>query len=193
MAKKKTLKKKTSDKKQSNLAETLVGSANEIWLAGLGAFAKAQQEGKKVYEKLVSEGKDFENIFKKVPRKAVDEVKSSVGSAKKRAAESWEKLEGVFEKRVEKALKGLGVPTSSDMQQLVKRIDALADEVNNLVEKKVAAAKNSSDAPAKKTASTKTSDSTAASKKAPAKKTTAKKTTSKKTTAKKTSKKTTKK
>jgi hypothetical protein len=31
-------------------------SAQQIWLAGLGAFAKAQEEGTKVFEALVKEG-----------------------------------------------------------------------------------------------------------------------------------------
>ncbi|MCF6300811.1 MAG: phasin family protein [Proteobacteria bacterium] len=137
MAKKKTLKKKvSSDKKQSKLAETLVGSANEIWLAGLGAFAKAQTEGKKIYDKLIDEGKDFEKLFKSVPQKAVNDVKSTVtttvSSAKKRASESWDKLEGVFEKRVEKSLKSLGVPTSKEISNLVARIESLTAEVKKL-------------------------------------------------------------
>lgn len=137
MAKKKTLKKSASTEKQpAKLAETLVGSANEIWLAGLGAFAKAQSEGKKIYDKLIDEGKDFEKLFKSVPQKAVKDVKSSVSStvstAKKRATESWDKLEDVFEKRVEKSLKSLGVPTSNELGDLIKRIDSLTTEVTKL-------------------------------------------------------------
>jgi poly(hydroxyalkanoate) granule-associated protein len=138
MAKKKTLKKSAStEKKTGNLAESLVGSANEIWLAGLGAFAKAQSEGKKIYDKLIDEGKDFEKLFKSVPQKAVSDVKSTVSStvssAKKRASESWDKLEDVFEKRVEKSLKSLGVPTGDELGELVKRIETLTKEVSKLV------------------------------------------------------------
>ncbi len=137
MAKKKTLKKSAStEKKPAKLAETLVGSANEIWLAGLGAFAKAQSEGKKIYDRLIDEGKDFEKLFKSVPQKAVKDVKSSVSStvssAKKRASDSWDKLEDVFEKRVEKSLKSLGVPTNNELGDLMKRIDSLTKEVSKL-------------------------------------------------------------
>ncbi|VAW46673.1 hypothetical protein MNBD_GAMMA02-87 [hydrothermal vent metagenome] len=146
MAKKKTLKKATTVEKQpAKLAETLVGSANEIWLAGLGAFAKAQTEGKKIYDKLIDEGKDFEKLFKSVPQKAVSDVKSSVTStvstAKKRASDSWDKLEGVFEKRVEKSLKSLGVPTNNELGDLMKRIDSLTKEVSKLAKNTGTAAK----------------------------------------------------
>ena len=44
MAKKKTLKQASEEKKSPQLAENLMGSAIEIWLAGLGAFSKAQTE-----------------------------------------------------------------------------------------------------------------------------------------------------
>ncbi len=179
MAKKKTLKKAPSKDKSPKLAETLVGSANEIWLAGLGAFAKAQSEGKKIYDKLVNEGKDFEKLFKSMPQKAVSDVKSTVnktvGSAKKRASESWDKLEEVFEKRVEKSLHSLGVPTSKELAKLVDRIDALTVKVSKLSVND--SSQSASQKPAKKAA----------------KKTTAKKSKSAAKTANKTTKKVTKK
>ena len=40
----------------SPLANAVKDSAQQIWLAGLGAFAKAQSEGGKAFETLVKEG-----------------------------------------------------------------------------------------------------------------------------------------
>ena len=40
----------------SQLAQSVKESAQQIWLAGMGAFAKAQEEGTKVFEALVKEG-----------------------------------------------------------------------------------------------------------------------------------------
>ena len=37
----------------SQLRAAVKDSAQQIWLAGLGAFAKAQEEGQKVFEALV--------------------------------------------------------------------------------------------------------------------------------------------
>lgn len=195
MAKKKTLKKagtkkSATENKSPKLAESLVGSANEIWLAGLGAFAKAQSEGKKIYDRLIDEGKDFEKLFKSVPQKAVSDVKSTVdktvSTAKKRASESWDKLEEVFEKRVEKSLHSLGVPSSKELGELVERIDALTAEVSKLASQKTSK-------PKKKAAAKKTAPKTAkkATKKAAPKKVTKKKVAKK--SAKKVTKKTSKK
>jgi len=188
MAKKKTLKKSaTADKKPAKLAETLVGSANEIWLAGLGAFAKAQTEGKKIYDKLIDEGKDFEKLFKSVPQKAVSDVKSSVSStvstAKKRASDSWDKLEDVFEKRVEKSLKSLGIPTNNELGDLMKRIDSLTKEVTKLArdtgttaKKKVTETASDAEKKVKQAVSKATATAQKTTKKAPPKKAVVKKT-----------------
>jgi len=83
MTTKKTVSKKTTTRK----ADTILGSASEIWLAGLGAFAKAQEEGVKIFSKLVSEGKEFEETFKKVPEKAAKEVSSKVSEVKSKVDE----------------------------------------------------------------------------------------------------------
>ncbi len=139
MAKKKTLKEASAEKQSPPLAESLAGSANEIWLAGLGAFAKAQSEGKKIYEKLIEQGKDFEQAFKSQSQKTSKDIKSTVNtkvdSAKKKAAESWDKLENVFETRVEKSLHRLGVPTNKELDKLVKRIEQLTEQVSHLTAK----------------------------------------------------------
>ena len=44
----------------SELASGIKESAHEIWLAGLGAFAKAQEEGQKVFKALVREGSSMQ-------------------------------------------------------------------------------------------------------------------------------------
>ena len=42
----------------SELATSIVESANQIWLAGLGAFAMAHEEGGSAFDKFVKHGKD---------------------------------------------------------------------------------------------------------------------------------------
>ena len=49
-------KKGTSDAARGPLAGAIKDSAQQIWLAGLGAFSKAQEEGGKVFDTLVKEG-----------------------------------------------------------------------------------------------------------------------------------------
>ena len=180
MTVKKTLKKKAGVKKTASkasnkatgktpgMADNIMGSANEIWLAGLGAFAKAQQEGVKIFNKLVDEGKDFENVFKKVPQTAVKEVKTTVDKVKGKATQSWDKLENIFESRVERTLKKLDIPTNLEISTLLEKVEALASEVSKLTGDYVSDVKDATvkavKAPAKK----------AAVKKAPVKKAAAK-------------------
>ena len=49
---------------EAQLAWMIKDSAGQIWLAGLGAFAKAQKEGVKVFELLVAEGEKFQEQTK---------------------------------------------------------------------------------------------------------------------------------
>ena len=46
---------------------------------------------------------------------------------------TWDKLEQVFEDRVERALSKLGVYTQNDVVRLSQRVDALSDAVNELI------------------------------------------------------------
>ena len=51
-------------------------SAHRIWLAGLGALAKAEEEGSKLFKNLVREGERYETAGKAT-------VKSGIGGAKR--------------------------------------------------------------------------------------------------------------
>ena len=51
---------------ENQLAMTVKDSAQQIWLAGLGAFAKAQEEGGKVFEALVKEGETIQARTRKL-------------------------------------------------------------------------------------------------------------------------------
>jgi len=120
-----------SDKKQ-NLADNIMGSANEIWLAGLGAFAKAQQEGVKIFNKLVDEGKGVESVIKKTSQTATKEVKDTVGKVTNKASQSWDKLENIFESRVKRTLEKLDIPSSEEISALLDKVEGLATEVSKL-------------------------------------------------------------
>ncbi len=107
------------------LSATIRESAHQIWLAGLGAFAKAQQEGNKVFDALVREGEEIQQKTRKIAEDKVTEMAS-------KATGTWDKLEQVFENRVSKALNSLGVPTKKDIDALTKRVVALTAEVEKL-------------------------------------------------------------
>ena len=117
---------------ESQLAAAVKDSAQEIWLAGLGAFAKAQEEGQKVFKALVREGASIQQRTMKVTEDRVNDVTAKVtkvaAGLQKQANGTWDKLETVFEARVERALTRLGVPTNKEITSLTKRVEALAKE-----------------------------------------------------------------
>ncbi|MCB1941682.1 MAG: phasin family protein [Candidatus Accumulibacter sp.] len=128
----KKLKELAGDVTENQLAATVKDSAQQIWLAGLGAFAKAQEEGGKVFDALVKEG---ESIQSKT-RKMTDEKIAQVAG---KASGTWDRLEQVFEDRVARALGSLGVPSKQDIDKLSRRVVDLSAAVQALIEGKPAA------------------------------------------------------
>ncbi len=152
---------KAKNVSDNQLATTLRDSTQQIWLAGLGAFAKAQQEGGKVFDALVKEG---ESLQKKTKQLADERVAAVAG----RAADTWDRLEQVFEDRVARALGSLGVPSKKEIDKLSKRVAELTVAVQALAEPAVKPARK---APVKKAAVAKAEPAAkpAAAKKAPRK------------------------
>lgn len=120
----------------SQLAGAVKASAQQIWLAGMGAFSKAQEEGTKVFEALVKEGVSLQRKTQAVAEERIGEVTGKVsamaGEVTNKAGASWDKLESIFEARTAKALGKLGVPTAKDVATLSERVDALASAVAKL-------------------------------------------------------------
>ena len=115
---KKELAVETTESQLAELAVKIRDSANQIWLAGLGAFSKAQEEGVNMFEALVAEGEKLQERTKV----AADERLAGV---KEKVTGTWDKLEKVFEDRVERALHALNVPTHKDIDVLSKRVHEL--------------------------------------------------------------------
>ena len=137
----------------SPLSGAIKESAQQIWLAGLGAFSKAQAEGGKAFETLVKEGLSIQRKTQAVAEERISEATSRVSTMasdiSSKAAGQWDKLENIFEDRVATALSKLGVPTAHDIDVLNARIDALAKSLGKVPPAvKVAPVKA---APAKKT------------------------------------------
>jgi len=120
----------------SQLAGAVKASAQQIWLAGMGAFAKAQEEGGKVFEALVKEGVSLQRKTQAVAEERLGDVTGKMsamaGEVTNKAGASWDKLESIFEARTAKAMGKLGVPTAKDVAELSARVDALAAAVAKL-------------------------------------------------------------
>lgn len=122
----KKLKELTEDKE---LASAVRSSAQQIWQAGLGAFAKAQEEGGRVFSKLVKDGTEFQKRAEDKVADVSDSVSKLADGVGKQASGSWDKLEQVFEERVARALATIGVPMQNDIAALHAKIDALSLQV----------------------------------------------------------------
>ena len=113
----------------SQLAQTVKDSAHQIWLAGLGAFAKAQGEGGKVFDTLIKEGVNLQRKTQAVAEERLGDVAGKMsamaGEVGSKANAQWDKLETIFEERTARALGRLGVPAAKDMQALVQRVASL--------------------------------------------------------------------
>jgi poly(hydroxyalkanoate) granule-associated protein len=118
-------------------AQSMLDSSRQIWLAGLGAFARAKGEGRKVFDTLVKQGESLEKETRNAAASTAAAAREAAAEGAARvqtiAGDTWDKLEKVFEDRVAKALARLGVHTQSDVEQLSQRVDALADAVNELI------------------------------------------------------------
>lgn len=129
------------DRKQSGgekgIPKAVLESSHQIWLAGLGAFSKAQQGGKQVFDMLVKQGEVLEAKTRSAATQTADAAREAAKAKAKEmqtmAGGTWDKLEQVFEDRVSRALARLGVYTSSDVEKLGRRVDELSEAVNALL------------------------------------------------------------
>jgi poly(hydroxyalkanoate) granule-associated protein len=152
-----------------DLPQAVLDSSHQIWLAGLGAFVRAQREGMKMFDNLVLQGTRIEQKTRQAAADtaaaAQDAARTKAKEMQKMAGGTWDKLEKVFEDRVERALSKLGVYTQNDVQKLATRVDELSAAVNALLKRSGALPK----AAARKPRAAKAVAKRAAARKAPRK------------------------
>lgn len=113
---------------QSDLVDAVVASAQQIWQAGLGAFAKAQQGGSELFDKLVQEGAQLHQLTEHLgaaPQGVADKVSRLAGNVGRQASGSWEKIEKIFDDRVARALQRIGVPARTEVDALRRELEEL--------------------------------------------------------------------
>ncbi|MET0352195.1 MAG: phasin family protein [Rhizobacter sp.] len=127
---------KKTDDNNPDFVNNIRESAQQIWLAGLGAFAKAQAEGGKVFESLVKEGTTLQRKTQEAAEEKFGDMGSRwsglAGDMTSKAGQQWDKLESIFEDRTARALTRLGVPSAKQVEELEARVAALAAQVAKL-------------------------------------------------------------
>jgi len=121
------------DQNAAQFADQLRASAQQIWLAGLGAFAKAQEEGGKMFEALVREGSALQRKTQTDAGERIAEAANRMaGLAGELSARAGDRLEDLFEGRVAKAVGHLGMASAKDVERLAARVDELERAVARL-------------------------------------------------------------
>ena len=120
-----------------DMSQSVLDSSRQIWLAGLGAFSRAQAEGRKMFDGLVKQGETLEAHTRTAASTtaAAARVAAAEGAARVQtmAGDTWARLEKLFEERVARTHARRGAPAQSEIERLSERVDVLAEAVNELV------------------------------------------------------------
>ena len=117
---------------EKNVQDELKDSVHRIWLAGLGALAAAEEEGSKLFSRLVDRGRDVESKGKVEVDKVSDKVRTEVDKAKAKAESAFENWGEKFDEKLTSALHRLGVPTRDEIHNLTQRVEELNSKVEHL-------------------------------------------------------------
>ena len=113
----------------NDATKAITDSAQKIWLAGLGAFERARAEGPRMFDTLVEQGKSLGGQA----RDAADQALRNLREGAATAGGRFDKLEQVFEDRVSKSLKRLGVLTRGEVADLSQNVRDLSDQVRSMM------------------------------------------------------------
>jgi poly(hydroxyalkanoate) granule-associated protein len=126
--------------KATQAQAALVENVQQVWLAGMGAIARAQKEGPAAFQDAVADGLKLLNRSRaqteKMIRDAFETAQSTmqvrVEGVRDQAGETWDNLEALFQSRVQKALRQIGVPNADEIRLLTKRVAELNLAVQKL-------------------------------------------------------------
>lgn len=113
---------------QKELAER----GREVWLAGLGALATMEEEGAKLYDRLVQRGKEYEGAGARQIDELTERITEQQQKTFERAEEKTTAFQSALANAVDKALERFGVPTREEVDDLSKKVDALSEQIDAL-------------------------------------------------------------
>lgn len=104
-------------------------TAQQIWLAGLGALGRAQEEGGRLFDTLVREGREVDRGTRSHADGLREGIEATADMAREQASAGWVRLEQALGGGLQRTLTRLGVPTRSEVAELNARIEALTAEL----------------------------------------------------------------
>ena len=120
------------------LARDVTHRGREVWLAGLGALATAEEEGTTLFNKLVEQGEKLVERGEQMEEKGkqrIETVREDLTARKAEVSERIEKVEADVSDSVMSALKRFGVPTRVEVESLSASVAVLSERVETLLRK----------------------------------------------------------
>ncbi|WP_448678813.1 phasin family protein [Pseudomonas nicosulfuronedens] len=113
---------------ESSLYSDAKHYARQIWLAGLGTYARVGAEGSEYFKELVKSGESVEKKGRDLVSTQIDAANDSVKDRlhSVKAKLNFEKIEAVFDARVASALNRIGIPSRRDVEALSAKLDELS-------------------------------------------------------------------
>lgn len=106
------------DDRLAALREELTEAGRSLWLAGLGAVKRVEEEGRGLFDSLVERGR-------KVERRQFKTIDRTLAEGTRRARDLSGRVRSRVEVGVRDALHRLGVATRDDLETLAGRLEAL--------------------------------------------------------------------
>ena len=150
MAKASTKKTAQSASDKDNTEPMHHTASKDIWLAGLGAMAQAQaqarEQGSKAFETLVEKGLAFQRQSQAAAQEKIHEAAAHFNQLTQGLGAGLvapvgvkvDRLEHLFEDRVARALKSLGLPTAQEVADLQERVAILEAALHKTAPSKTA-------------------------------------------------------
>lgn len=119
-----------------DLPDEVTGRAREIWLAGLGALSRLEEEGDKVFQNLIERGKDYEDKRREQIEKTTEDLRNKQESFTEDVTDRLDDATESVEEAVSDTLSGtlgrLGVPTKNEVRGLSRRVGQLSEKLDAL-------------------------------------------------------------
>lgn len=122
--------KKSSD--TETLQDELTKRGRDVWLAGLGALATVEEEGSKLFNRLVDRGKTFEEERREELEAASEKAREQRDEALAQIEEAGEETQSLLMDTVNTALERFGVPTRNEVDRLSDKVERLSEQVDAL-------------------------------------------------------------
>ena len=123
----------TKRSKQVAAAATPTQTAQQIWLAGLGAASIAQKRGGDVLARLVAEGKTVQTrggkLARELGRDAAAQVKGALAPIQARVKSDLALAGTAVQSGIAVVLGKLGIPSKADIDELTTRVTALSRQL----------------------------------------------------------------